>query len=243
MAGQLRIFPILSTQLQFSVSQPIFEPLAAAVLGNAATPADGFDADLLAVAQQLDSETNAIASADLDLAAADFTPGDFAASNIDPIVQDTGAFTGAGDSVLQELDDSVVQQPAEPPTASQGCFPVGSVGNVVFENIVFPGEVNVDLLQIAQGNCTTIRHWQPRFGMKIPLFSAVRLLAGGDASIQSVAIAHDVNSASVPFDSIEITVSGGTAGTFKADIVVTQKGTGLTCLAHLTLGVVAQGGA
>lgn len=103
MAEKLRIFPILSSQLQFSVSPPIFESLATSVLGNAADDSDGFSADLLAVTSQLESDTNLVAAGDSDLADAGFTPGEFAAGNIDPLVQETGVFNSSGDDLLTDL--------------------------------------------------------------------------------------------------------------------------------------------
>ena len=105
MAEKLRIFPLLKTQLQFDVSTPVFEPLATQILGNAATDSDGFQADLLAVAQQLESDTNLVAAGDADLVAAGFTAGEFAAGNIDPLLQQTGVFNSSGDTLLKELDD------------------------------------------------------------------------------------------------------------------------------------------
>lgn len=146
MAEKLRIFPLLASQLQFSVSAPIFEPLAVQVLGNAVTPEDGFDADLQAVVDQLDVDTKAIADADADLASADFVPGEFAAANIDPLISDVGVFTKAGDVIQQELDDSAQVPSAAPPQAEsctfiQGNFdlPPCDFGNTPVDSIYKPG--------------------------------------------------------------------------------------------------------
>lgn len=105
MAEKLRIFPLLKTQLQFEVSNPVFESLATQILGNTAADSDGFNADLLAVAQQLESDTNLVSAGDADLAAAGFTAGEFAAGNIDPLVQQTGVFNSSGDGLLKDLGD------------------------------------------------------------------------------------------------------------------------------------------
>lgn len=166
MAEKLRIFPILSTQLQFSVSPPIFEPLATQVLGNAADDSDGFSADLLSVVAQLESDTNLVAAGDADLASADFTPGQFAAANIDPVVQQTGVFTVSGDTVLKTLEDSsdLPTDTAPPVTACtpiQGTFdlPPCDFGNTALDGKVYAGlfqfgfcEITTDTRVVTKAN-------------------------------------------------------------------------------------------
>lgn len=138
MAEKLRIFPILKTQLQFDVTPPIFEPLATQVLGNAASDGDGFNADLLAVAQQLESDTALVTAGDKDLADAGFTPGEFAAANIDPLVQQTGTFNSSGDGLLKQLgDDSQI-----PSSTGQQVAPCGQVtGNFDLPACEFSGRI------------------------------------------------------------------------------------------------------
>lgn len=153
MAEKLRIFPILSTQLQFSVSPPIFEPLATQVLGNAASDGDGFNADLLAVAQQLDSDTALVSAGDQDLADAGFTPGEFAAANIDPLVDQTGVFNSSGDGLLKELGDDA-QVPTDSPPPVKACEPIRGNYNVPacdFGDTVLDGKFEPGIFQF--GNC------------------------------------------------------------------------------------------
>lgn len=95
--------PLGAGDLVFSPVPTPFAALTASLLGNAAAESDGFDAELLAVAQDLAGEGDGFAALDQDLAAAAFTPGEFEAAVTGPLASDVGALLQAGQQIIDDL--------------------------------------------------------------------------------------------------------------------------------------------
>lgn len=241
MADKLRIFPLTKTQLQYAASQPVFEPLAAQTLGNAASSTDGFDADLLAVANQLSSETNLINAGDSDLADAGFPVGKFAADNIDPIVHDVGAFTSAGDSIKQGLDDSA-QIPDSTPPPAQGCQPADAGSNTQAQaQISFPGPNEVVIGSITKGDCTTQRSALLLDTNRNNLHVESIRVKEKDAAYQVITLDHYKPDALPAQDRLLFKVSGANTGRFDAELELTEQKTRRTATLHVVLTVVNAG--
>lgn len=238
MAERLRIFPILKTQLQFDVSPPIFESLATQVLGNAATDSDGFHADLLAVADQLQSDTNLVTAGDADLAAADFKAGEFAAGNIDPLVQQTGVFNSSGDSLLQELDDSSGLPGSVSPAPDCGTALTAQDGykqtRCPLETASFARHYG----GFPKGDCTFTTKVDIFEGEAVHAPQAIRVVSADAAFKKLELIFYSPGPPPGKFGYVQATVSAANAGNFHAQIEVTWPDYRGKQLANLCIDIV-----
>jgi len=215
-AEKLRIFPILKSQLQFDVSPPIFEPLATQVLGNAATDGDGFNADLLAVAQQLESDTALVSAGDQDLADAGFTPGQFASANIDPLVAETGTFNSSGDSLLNNLNDAG-QVPSNPAPTTQPCQQVKGSFNLPacdFPNWKLDLKFNAGPYQVGACKVVIDTTLYDKDHNKLS-YKGIGVLQA-DAAFKSVNWKHDAREDPHYYTILELTFDGAKKGHFQA---------------------------
>jgi hypothetical protein len=100
--------PLLSVD-QVTVAGPPdeFQQLVAGSVGDISPELDGFDADVLVVAGLLDADTNGLGELDGLLGLMDFTPGDFDAGQIGPVITDAGQVVAGGNALVDDFDGSI----------------------------------------------------------------------------------------------------------------------------------------
>jgi hypothetical protein len=128
--------PLAAVDLVYTPGPPEFTTLASSILGNAGTPADGFDAIFNAVAGTIDSDLAALSGLDTILAGAGFVPGAIDAALMSPIVAAYASFAKGGDAGLAAVDialgakgvitpappdPTAPASPLHPPTPPSGC--------------------------------------------------------------------------------------------------------------------------
>jgi hypothetical protein len=111
----------------YPVGPPIFEPLTASILGNSATPTDGFDTMAAPVYAALGSDQGAGPNLDADWVTAYFPPGQVKASSIDPLQFDISDLVGSGQNALGPVDTDALILPQPPLQPSNPNIPSGPV--------------------------------------------------------------------------------------------------------------------
>ena len=121
LAGNPAIAPLAKGALTYTPGKPQFSSLAASILGNTGTSADGFDALFASVADIIDPEITSVTVLDGILLGLGFVPGALDAVTFSPIADQYSAFAKAGDLNLEGLDGT---QPG-----GGGGGPGGGTGN------------------------------------------------------------------------------------------------------------------
>ena len=124
--GSPRLIPRLDTSsVVFSPTTPDFSGYVAQQLGDWGSGRDGFDAIFAGPASIIDSDTSSVADLDPQIAAADFTAGDFATTYHAPVDGELPGFLSDGDTLNGAVQDPgevtgspVITPPPNPPGGS-----------------------------------------------------------------------------------------------------------------------------
>lgn len=107
--------PIPLDQMQTNMGDPGFSQQVGNDLGDVGTPTDGFDGLLATLADAISNESDFLPFLDWCIVRADFSPGEFAGSELDSVISLFATGFAVGDALVNVVNSSIATGVPVPP--------------------------------------------------------------------------------------------------------------------------------